>query len=114
MAAFIIADPAKQNDIDVQQLAGVQSALIAYQSMRTARPSVRFSAFDKLLEAQKRGDLPRVVREAYRRCSAAGNEEAGVNATPGKPIDWQEIWDQPNVAVVHADPSRAVSHRAES
>jgi hypothetical protein len=75
MAAFIIENPAKADDLDAQQLAGVEGALNAYRSMRTARPDEKSPKLEKLLEMQGRGELPGFVRKAYRHCAAKRAEE---------------------------------------
>lgn len=73
MGAFIIENPAKASDPEAQQLAGVESALNAYRSMRTAEPNGRKSPeLEKLLEVQGRGELPGVVQKAYLRCKKKG------------------------------------------
>lgn len=75
MAAFIIENPAKANDPDAQQLAGVEGALNAYRAMRIARPNDKSAALEKLLEMQSRGELSGFVRKAYHRCMSKGGEE---------------------------------------
>ena len=73
MGAFIIENPAKASDPQAQQLAGVESALNAYRSMRTAEPDGRKSPqLEKLLEAQGRGELSGIVQKAYLRCKKKG------------------------------------------
>jgi hypothetical protein len=70
MAALIIENPGTANDVDAQQLAGVESALKAYRVMRGARPDEQSPALEKLLGMQGRGELPDFVRNAYRECKA--------------------------------------------
>ena len=70
MAAFIIQNPGKSNDPDAQQLAGVEGALSAYRSIRTAQPDDTSPALEKLLGMQSRGELPGFVHKAYLRCMA--------------------------------------------
>jgi len=72
MAAFILENPGKLNDPDAQQLAGVESALTTYRSMRTVRPNLVSPNLDKLLEIQSRGELPSFVRKAYLQCVKKG------------------------------------------
>jgi hypothetical protein len=72
MAAFIIENPAKENDQDAQQLAGVESALNAYRAMRTAQPDAKSPTLEKLLGLQDRGELPGFVHKAYAHCLAKG------------------------------------------
>jgi hypothetical protein len=75
MAAFILENPGKPDSPDAQQLAGVEGALNAYRSMRTAQPDDKSPALEKLLGMQSRGELPGFVRKAYLHCSAKGAEE---------------------------------------
>ncbi|MEO7467335.1 MAG: hypothetical protein ABIV36_10000 [Sphingobium limneticum] len=75
MAAFIIENPGKPNNPDAQQLAGIESALNAYRSMRIAQPDDKSATLERLLEMQSRGELPGFVRKAYLHCSAKGAEE---------------------------------------
>jgi hypothetical protein len=70
MAAFVIENPAKANDPDSQQLAGVEGALNAYRSMRAAQLNDTSPALEKLLGMQSRGELPGFVHKAYLRCMA--------------------------------------------
>ncbi|MEG3143371.1 hypothetical protein U1839_01780 [Sphingomonas sp. RT2P30] len=65
MAAFVIENPAKANDADAQQLAGVESALKAYRSIHAAQPDVTSPALEKLLGMQGRGELAGFVQKAY-------------------------------------------------
>lgn len=70
MGAFIIENPAKSDDPDAQQLAGVESALNAYRSIRTAQPDDKSPALEKLLGLQSRGELPGFVHKAFLKCLA--------------------------------------------
>jgi hypothetical protein len=71
MGAFIIENPGKADDLDAQQLAGVESALKTYRSMRAAKPDEQSPILDKLLVLQDKGELPGFVREAFRKCQAS-------------------------------------------
>ena len=77
MAAFIIENPDKAKDTNAQQLAGVESALKAYRSMRSAQPEDKSPALEKLLESQDRGELAGFVQKAYLRCSAKEASRSG-------------------------------------
>jgi hypothetical protein len=99
MAAFIIKHPNLKNDVAAQQIAGVESALKAYQVMRGANASSKSQPLENLLEAQRRGELSSVVRKAYLQCDA---QEAST-VVPGDAAAWKEIWDQPGVATFYAD-----------
>lgn len=70
MAAFVIENLGKSNDPDATQLAGVEGALNAYQSMRVAQPNERSAKLDELLGMKSRGELPGFVRKAFLRCLA--------------------------------------------
>jgi hypothetical protein len=73
MGAFIIENPAGASDPQAQQLAGVESALNAYRSIRKAEPDGGKSPpLEKLLEAQGRGELAGIVQKAYLRCKKKG------------------------------------------
>ena len=72
MAVYAIETPVKANDPEAQQVAGVESALRAYQTMRAAQPGTRSPELDKLIELQSKGELPAFVRKAYAQCKADG------------------------------------------
>lgn len=105
MAAFIIKHPEQQNDSDAQQLAGVESALRAYQAMRIDQPLSMSSALEKLLGMQNRGKLREFVHKAYRHCLSQGGKEVVPPIFSTKAQMWEKIWDQPNTAVIYADRS---------
>lgn len=70
MGAFVIENPDKANDMDAQQLAGVESSLLAYSSIKTAKPDQLSPPLENLLGMQGRGELPAFVKAAYRQCLA--------------------------------------------
>lgn len=72
MAAFLVENPGKSNDADAQQLAGVESALAAYRSIRAVQPSNLSPQLEKLLARQSRGELPGFVHKAYLQCLKKG------------------------------------------
>lgn len=74
MGAFIIENPAKASDIDAQQLAGVESALVAYRAIRQSQPDKQSPALEKLVAMQSSGELPKFVGEAYRQCQAGSGK----------------------------------------
>lgn len=82
MGAYIIRNPEKRNDAESQQLAGVESALTAYQSIRTAEPLAKSSALENLIGMQRRGDLHGFVREAHRRCLSHEAEKVAPTIDP--------------------------------
>ena len=70
IGAFIIEHPDKADDLDAQQLAGVEGALNAYRSMLAAEPDRKSPALEKLLALHASGQLPAFVRDAYRQCAS--------------------------------------------
>jgi hypothetical protein len=75
MAALIIQRPDTANDPQAQQLAGVEGGLNAYRSMLGADPKAKSADLDKLLEMQKRGELPGFIRSSLSRCYTGKGEE---------------------------------------
>jgi hypothetical protein len=69
MAAFIIRHPERKNDVAAQQIAGLESALRAYEVMRHTNALAKSPSLEALLEEERRGDLPGAVRKAYLQCS---------------------------------------------
>ena len=74
MAAFAIEHPDKANDPEAQQLAGVEGALKAYQSILRERPEAKSAFLEKLLQTQVSGGLRKHVREALVECSKSKGE----------------------------------------
>lgn len=70
MGAFIIENPGKADDLDAQQLAGVESSLLAYRSMKALRPAQISPALENLLGMQSRRELSAFVKAALRQCQA--------------------------------------------
>jgi len=69
MGAFLIEHPEAANDLNAQQLVGVEGALKAYRSILRDAPDAKSPALERLVETQTRGQLPDFVRKAWRRCS---------------------------------------------
>ena len=105
MAAFIIRHPKSSNDSAAQQIAGVESALKAYQVMRTAEPSDKSPPLERLLEAQRNGELTSAVRTAYLRCNSNPDTVSSPTNPTTTAIVWDQIWDEPGIAVFYADRS---------
>lgn len=63
MAAFKLANPDKAKDEDATQLAGVESALLSYESMIKEQPKARHAFLDDLLAKRGQGELARFVKE---------------------------------------------------
>jgi hypothetical protein len=70
MAAFVIERPESANDMNAQQLAGIERALEAYRSILRHKPQAKSPELDKLLETQAAGKLPDFARKAWTRCSS--------------------------------------------
>lgn len=70
MASFVIEHPEKANDPDARQLAGVESALRAYRSIRGVQSANQSKALEPLLDLQDQRELSGFVRKAYARCLA--------------------------------------------
>jgi len=63
MAAFKLANPDRVKDEDAAQLAGVESALISYESMIKEQPKARHAFLDDLLAKRGREELAKFVKE---------------------------------------------------
>jgi hypothetical protein len=68
MAAFAIERPKDAEDWVKAQVAGLQSALAAYQAAVKADPKARHPALDRLVAARKAGTLAQIVREEMVAC----------------------------------------------
>jgi hypothetical protein len=64
----MIENPSKKDDWVAVQTAGVESTLRAYQSLVQAKPEARWELLDRLLAAQKQGQLGDVVENALEGC----------------------------------------------
>jgi len=62
MGAFVIENPGKANGLEAQKLAGVESSLVAFRSIKTARPDQLSLALDNLLGMQSRGGASSVCQ----------------------------------------------------
>jgi hypothetical protein len=69
MAAFLIEHPEAANNMNAQQVAGVEGVLRAYRSILRDSPEAKSPALDRVAQTQSRGELPDFVRKAWRRCS---------------------------------------------
>ena len=63
MGAYKLANPDKAQDEDVVQLAGVESALTAYEAIVAAQPKAKSSFMDELLAKRRDGSLAAYVKE---------------------------------------------------
>jgi hypothetical protein len=68
MGAFAIEHPGK-DDLQAQQLAGVESALNAYRSILKDKPEAKSAFLDQLLDTQAQGGLGDHVRKALAACA---------------------------------------------
>ena len=57
MAAFKLENPAKANDEDAAQLAGVESLLKSYEAMIKEKPKAQFAGLDDLVQKRNKGEL---------------------------------------------------------
>ena len=67
-AVYIIEHPDKKGDTTAQYLAGVESALKAYNALVKSDPEAKSKTLDDLLEKQKQGKLADFVRDASKEC----------------------------------------------
>jgi hypothetical protein len=68
--AYMIQNPARKDDWVGIQLAGIESTLRAYQSMKQADPQLAWQELDMLQEAAKQDKLRAFVEENMESCSA--------------------------------------------
>ena len=74
MASLAIEKPADAKDWVKAQVAGLESALLAYRSAVKANPKAKLPAFERLLAKQKAGQLEDVVRQEMPACDPAYEE----------------------------------------
>jgi hypothetical protein len=74
MAAFLVENPKKADDWVAVQVAGIESALRAYEALRRADSEVGWKELDRLVEARRAGRLPALVRKEMARCGGDGDE----------------------------------------
>jgi hypothetical protein len=67
-AVYIIEHPDKKGDTTAQYIAGVESALKAYNAIVKSDPTAKSKALDDLVEKQKQGKLADFVRDASKGC----------------------------------------------
>lgn len=61
MAAYKIEQPAKANDENASQLAGLETALKAYSAIVKEKPKTKFEKVDSLVEKMNSGQLAEMV-----------------------------------------------------
>jgi len=72
-AAYQISNPEKRNDLLATQLAGVRSALKAYESITAKDPEAKISHFEELLKKDKEGTLSAYLAPVVEKeCSESG------------------------------------------
>jgi len=72
-AAYQISNPVKRNDLLATQLAGVRSALRAYESILVKDPQAKLSHFDELLKMDKDGTLSDYLAPVVKKeCTESG------------------------------------------
>jgi hypothetical protein len=64
MAAFKLENPDRKTDENAAQLAGIESALKAYEAMIAEKPKTKFEAMDELLVKRDKGELKATVDAA--------------------------------------------------
>ena len=64
MAAFKLANPDKAKDENAAQLAGIESALKAYENILKEKPKAKFEGMDTLLAKRNNNELKGFVEEA--------------------------------------------------
>ena len=68
-AAFVIEHPDEKDNPEAKYLAGVEGSLRAYESIRTAKPKVKWPILDELIAKRDAGQLGQYVRERLPACS---------------------------------------------
>ena len=68
-AAFIIENPAKAEDTLAVNVAAVEGALRAYESILRTDPKARLPFLDELIEKRDKSLLPDYVRDAQAKCN---------------------------------------------
>ena len=64
MAAFKLENPDKKNDENAAQLAGIESALKAYEAMVKEKPKTSLAGMDDLIAKRNKGELKGLVDAA--------------------------------------------------
>ena len=65
MAVFKLENPNKVNDENAAQLAGLESALRAYEAMVKANPKAKFAAVDELIAKRENDTLAKALAKAF-------------------------------------------------
>lgn len=73
-AAFIIENPDKAKDEEAVQLAGLESALKAYESILKVKPKARWTFLDTLIEKRDKGELDDYVRDILSKGKCKGKK----------------------------------------
>ena len=75
VTTFLIENPAKKDDWVAQQVAGLESVLRAYRSLRKAAPAVRWRSLDRYDELRRDGKLADAVKKTMPGCDPATADE---------------------------------------
>jgi hypothetical protein len=67
-AAFVIEHPEEKDNVAAKYLAGVEGSLRAYESIRKAKPNVRWPVLDDLIAKRDAGELATFVRAKMADC----------------------------------------------
>lgn len=77
MAAYLVEHPKKKDDWAAVQIAGIESVLRAYESLRRADSGARWKELDRLVAAQKAGKLRAVVKKEMAECGTPEEDRMG-------------------------------------
>jgi hypothetical protein len=77
MAAHLVEHPEKKGDWAAVQVAGIESVLRAYESLRRADSGTRWKELDRLVAAQKAGRLRALVKKEMAECGKPEEERMG-------------------------------------
>lgn len=77
ITTFLIENPKKKDDWVAQQVAGLESVLRAYRSLKRADSSLRWRSLDRYDELRREGKLPDAVKRTMPNCDPATDELMG-------------------------------------
>jgi hypothetical protein len=77
ITTFLIENPKRKDDWVAQQVAGLESVLRAYRSLRKTDPAVRWRSLDRYDELRREGKLADAVKRTMPGCDPATDDEMG-------------------------------------
>lgn len=77
MAASVIEHPEMSKEPVALQIAGLEGAVSAYSAILRSKPRAHSAHLDKMIELQKRNELPQFASKALTTCLAAGSATMG-------------------------------------